>query len=198
MPETFDLSQFRQPEQKINPLILNRWSPRALSGEAISDEELSALFEAAKWAPSCFNNQPWRFIYVKNGTEHWEKLFSLLAEKNKLWTAKAAVLALVISKQTFDYNGLPSKTSSFDAGAAWENLALEAATRGLVAHGMAGFDYDRAKADLKIPDDYKIEAMIAIGRPGRKEDLSEELQAAEFPSDRKKQVQIAAEGEFKF
>jgi nitroreductase len=190
MSEVLDIAKFRKPEQKINPLILKRWSPRALSGEPLSEEELAALFEAAKWAPSCFNNQPWRFIYVKNNTPNWEKMYSLLTESNKIWTSKAAVLVLVISKQTFDYNGQPSRTASFDVGAAWENLALEAATRGLVAHGMAGFDY--------IPDDYKVEAMIALGQPGRTEDLPAKMQATEFPSDRKKQALIAAEGEFKF
>lgn len=198
MSGVLDISQFRQPEQKINPLILGRWSPRALSGEPLSDEELSALFEAAKWAPSCFNNQPWRFIYVKNNTPNWEKMSSLLTEGNKVWTSKAAVLVLVISKQIFDYNGQPSRTASFDVGAAWENLALEAATRGLVAHGMAGFDYDQAKKTFNIPDDYKVEAMIALGRPGRVKDLPAKMQATEFPSDRKKQALIAAEGEFKF
>lgn len=198
MSETLDISKFRQAERNINPLILGRWSPRALSGEPLSDEELFALFEAAKWAPSCFNNQPWRFIYVKNGTPAWEKMFSLLSEHNKAWTIRAAVLVLVVSKQTFDYNGQPSRTSSFDVGAAWQNLALEAATRGLVAHGMAGFDYDRAKEVFKIPDDHKVEAMLALGRPGDKDELSDKLRADEFPSDRKKQSFIVSEAEFNF
>jgi len=83
-------------------------------------------------------------------------------------------------------------------GAAWENLALEAATRDLVAHAMAGFDYDQAKKTFKVPDDYKVEAMIALGRPGRTEDLPAKMQTTEFPSDRKKQALIVAEGEFKF
>jgi len=198
MPETINSNKFRQAEVNINPLILNRWSPRALSGEPLTDEELSALFEAAKWAPSCFNNQPWRFIYVKNNTPNWEKMSMLLTESNKIWTSKAAVLVLLISKQTFDYNGQPSRTASFDVGAAWENLALEAATRDLVAHAMAGFDYDQAKKTFKVPDDYKVEAMIALGRPGRTEDLPAKMQTTEFPSDRKKQALIVAEGEFKF
>jgi len=198
MPETININKFRQAEEKINPLILGRWSPRALSGEPLTDEELAALFEAAKWAPSCFNDQPWRFIYVKNNTPNWEKMYSLLTESNKIWTSKAAVLVLVISKQIFDYNNQPSRTASFDTGAAWENLALEAATRNLVARAMAGFDYDQAKKTFKVPDDYKVEAMIALGRPGRTEDLPAKMQTTEFPSDRKKQALIVAEGEFKF
>jgi nitroreductase len=198
MTTDLNISDFRQPEHAINPLILKRWSPRAFSGEALTEEELLALFEAAKWAPSNFNNQSWRFIYAKNNTPHWSKLFALLNAGNQSWVSKAAVLVLVISKQTYDYNGLPFQTGSFDTGAAWENLALEAASRDLVAHGLGGFDYDRARTEFNIPAEYRVEAMLALGRPGNKEDLPAKLQAGEFPSDRKKLSQIISEGEFKF
>lgn len=193
-----NIRDFRKPEQKINPLILQRWSPRALSGEALSEEELLSLFEAAKWAPSSSNNQPWRFIYVKNGTDQWPKLFSLLVEFNQSWAQRAAVLALVLSRQTFAHNGKPNPTASFDAGSAWENLALEAASRGLVAHAMAGFDYGRAKKELSIPDDYKVEIMIALGRPGKIDDLPAALQARETPADRQPLSELIKEGEFRF
>jgi nitroreductase len=198
MTTDLNMSDFRQPEHAIDPLILKRWSPRAFSGEALADEELLALFEAAKWAPSNFNNQSWRFIYAKNNTPQWPKLFALLNAGNQSWVNRAAVIVLVISKQTYDYNGLPFQTGSFDAGAAWENLALEAASRGLVAHGLGGFDYDRARTEFNIPAEYRVEAMLALGRPGNKEDLPVKLQAGEFPSDRKKLSQIISEGEFKF
>lgn len=188
----------RQNETAVTPLILKRWSPRALSGESLSDEELLALFEAAKWAPSCYNNQPWRFIYVKKGTPAWDKLFSVLASGNKIWTAKAAVLVLVLSRSHFELNDRPNPTASFDCGAAWENLALEATARGLVAHAMSGFDYEAARANFNIPNSYKLEAVIALGRPGKREDLPEDLRAIEFPSDRKKVKEIISEGEFKF
>lgn len=188
----------RLTEMPITPLIIGRWSPRALSGEKLSDEELSALFEAAKWAPSAFNSQPWRFIYVKNGTPAWDKLFSTLAAGNKLWTDKAAVLVLLLSRNNFEYNDQPNLTASFDCGAAWENLALEASARGLVAHAMSGFDYDVARANFNIPDTYKPEVVIALGRPGKREDLPENMQAMEFPSDRKKLSELISEGKFKF
>lgn len=198
MATSINISDFRKPEQAINPLLLDRWSPRALSGEALKPEELLAIFEAAKWAPSAYNNQPWRFIYAQNNTPSWPKLFSLLSEYNQAWVAKAAVLILVISNQVFEYNGQPSPTSSFDAGAAWENIALEAESLGLVAHGMSGFDYERARTELHIPEHFKIEAMIALGRPGNKADLPEKMQAAETPSGRKKVAELISEGEFKF
>lgn len=191
-----NLNDFRKPEHEINPLILKRWSPRALSGEALREEELLSLLEAAKWAPSAYNGQPWRFIYAKNGTPSWEKLFSALGEFNQAWVSKAAVLVLVISEK--EHNGKLNQTASFDAGAAWENLALEATSRGLVAHGMSGFDYDKARANLNIPETYKLEAMVAIGRPGQKEDLPAALQEREAPSDRQPLSEIISEGEFKF
>lgn len=187
----------RKADYAINPLILERWSPRAMSGEAISDEELMALFEAARWAPSSYNNQPWRFIYAKRGTEHWDRLFGLMVEFNQSWARHAAVLVVVISKKTFDYNGKPAHTHSFDTGAAWENLAIEAETRGLVTHGMEGFDYDKARKELAVPDDYEVEAMIAIGRKGRKEDLPAGLQEKESPSDRRPLKEIVMEGKFR-
>ncbi len=198
MSEKIEIRNYRQPEQEINPLILKRWSPRALSREEISQAELMALFEAAKWAPSAFNEQPWRFIYSLPNTPSWEKLFNLLAEPNQLWAKNAAALILFISKKTFAYNGKENINASFDTGSAWENLALEASSRGLVAHAMAGFDYAAARTTLNISGDYNIEAMVAIGRPGDKEELPEKMRANEFPSDRRKIALSIAEGEFKF
>ncbi|MFA6194468.1 MAG: nitroreductase family protein [Patescibacteria group bacterium] len=188
----------RKSELPITPLILNRWSPRALSGEKMGDEELLSLFEAAKWAPSAFNSQPWRFIYVKNGTPSWDKIFSTLANGNKIWTAKAAALVLVISRNNFEYNDRPNPTASFDCGAAWQSLALEASARGLVAHAMSGFDFDAARANFKIPEDYQPEVVVALGHLGKKDDLPEDFQKIEFPSDRKKVQEIISEGEFKW
>ena len=119
---------------------------------------LSSLFEAARWAHSSYNNQPWRFIYAKRNTKYWNNLFNLLAEPNKIWAKNAALLVVVISSKNFEYNGKFSITHQYDAGAAWENLALEATSRGLVAHGMQGFDYKKAREDLKIPDDFDVMA----------------------------------------
>lgn len=187
----------RKAEYSIHPLLLDRWSPRAMSGETIEEDELMSLFEAARWAPSSFNNQPWRFIYARKNTEHWDRLFGLMGKFNQGWTKNGAVLVVIISKKIFEHNGKPSRTNNFDVGAAWENLALEAKNRGLVAHGMEGFDYDKAREILKIPDDYDVEAMIVIGKKGRKEDLPPELQEREFPSSRKPLKEIVMEGKFR-
>jgi nitroreductase len=190
-----DLSEYRQPEYDIDQVFLNRWSPRAMSGEEIGRDELMSLFEAARWAPSSFNNQPWRFLYAIRDTENWGLFLSLMVEGNQVWAKNASVLITVVSKKTFD-NGKPSRTHSYDTGAAWENLALQGTLKGLVVHGMQGFDYDRARQVLNIPEGYDVEAMIAVGKPGKKENLPEKLQEREFPSNRKKVSEIAFEGKF--
>src|SRR6187401_2753269 len=125
----------RVPQHDVARFIVDRWSPRALSGESITHDELMSLFEAARWAPSSFNNQPWRFIYAKRTSSDWAKFLDLLVEGNKIWAKDAGVLIVIISRKNFEYNEKPSITHQFDTGAAWENLALEASIRGIVAHG---------------------------------------------------------------
>src|SRR5215510_4794465 len=159
-------SEVRTADHEIEPLLLDRWSPRAMSGESISLEELMRLFEAARWAPSSFNSQQWRALYAHRETEHWPIFFNLLVEGNKAWAANAAVLVLFVSRKNFEYNHEPSVTHSYDCGAAWENFALQGFSQGLVVHGMQGFDYDGARTNLKIPAEFEIQAMAAVGKPG--------------------------------
>ena len=187
-----------QAQNPVDELFLDRWSPRALSGEPVTDEELSTLFEAARWAPSSYNNQPWRILYARRDTEHWGVFFDLLVEGNRNWVKDAAVILLFVSKETFDFNGKPYPTHSFDTGAAWENLALQATMLGLVTHGMQGFDYERARAELNIPEGFRVEAMAAVGRPGDPSRLPESLREREAPSGRKPLSEITCEGAFRF
>jgi nitroreductase len=194
---TAEAQKNRDPDYPIDPIFLNRWSPRAMSGELLADEELMALFEAARWAPSSYNAQQRRFLYAKKNTPNWDIFFNLLVEGNKIWAKNAAALVVVISRKDFEYNQKPSRTNIFDTGAAWENLALESSRRGLVAHGMEGFDYDKARAVLTVPGNYEICAMIAIGKRGRKEDLPQNLQEMEEPNGRRPLKEIAIEGAFK-
>lgn len=194
---TMQTKTLRKPDYAVHEMIVHRWSPRSMSGETISDKELNQLFEAARWAPSSYNSQPWVFIYAKRDTKQWGPLFDLMADFNKEWTKNAAVLVVVVSRDTFAHNGEPSRTHSFDTGAAWQNLALQGSHMGLVIHGMSGFDYDKAKKSLNIPDGYTIEAMFAIGKPGKTEDLPEYMREMEKPSDRNKVEQFAFEGSFK-
>jgi nitroreductase len=190
-------SQKRKAEYPIDSLFLDRWSPRAMSSEEIPLEELNVLFEAARWAPSSYNNQPWRILFARRGTEHWPLFFDLLVDVNKTWAKKAAALVVFISKTTFDHNGQPSITHSFDTGAAWENLALQGALKGFVVHGLQGFDYERARTALRIPKGFQVEAMVAIGRPGKKEDLPENVQQRESPNERRKLSETVFEGPFR-
>lgn len=185
--------EHRIPEYPVDKLFITRWSPRAMSGEAITKEELMSLFEAARWAPSAFNNQSWRFLYSLKGSETWDTYFGLLAEGNQAWVNNAGALVLILSKTTFDYNGKPTKTHAFDMGAAWGSFALQGSANGLVIHGMQGFDYDRAKTELKIPDSYDIQAMAAVGKPGNPASLPQKLRDMEIPSTRKSLSEIAVE-----
>jgi nitroreductase len=191
-----NIQDFRKPEREVADIFLNRWSPRAMSGEEIKEAELLSLFEAARWAPSSNNNQPWRFLYARKNTPHWTAFFNLLAEGNQIWAKNAAALIVVISKTTFD-SDKPARTHSYDAGAAWGSLALQGSQNGLVVHGMQGFDYDKAKEVLHVPDAYQVEAMIAVGKKGKKEDLPAYLQEREAPSARKILADIAMEGAFR-
>jgi nitroreductase len=195
-----DGSDTREPQTQhpVDELFLDRWSPRALSGEGVTDEELMTLFEAARWAPSSYTNQPWRILYARRETEQWPVFFGLMVEGNQAWTKDAAALLLFISKETFDFNGKPYPTHSFDTGAAWENLALQATMLGLVTHGMQGFDYERARTELNIPEGFRVEAMIAVGHPGDPAKLPEPLREREAPSGRKPLSEITCEGAFNF
>ena len=184
----------RKSDYPINSLILNRWSPRSMTGEALNDDDIMSLFEAARWAPSSYNNQPWRFIYAKRNTNHWDRFLNLLAEGNKIWAKNAALLVVVISRKNFEFNEKPAITHQFDAGSAWENLSLEASSRGIVAHGMQGFDYKKAGVDLGIPPDFEVMAMIAIGKKGSIEILPPELQEKEKLTNRKPLKEIIMEG----
>jgi len=188
----------RTSDHPIEPIFLDRWSPRAMSGESIPDEELKTLFEAARWAPSTYNEQEWRFLYAKRDTPHWETFFSLLVEANQTWCTQGAVLIVVLSHKVFERNGKPNPVHTFDTGAAFENLALQGGQMNLVVHGMAGFDRSKARALLNVPDDYEVEAMIVIGRPGNPDDLPEGFREQEVPSGRKPVSEFICEGPFAF
>lgn len=191
-------SEKRKADHTVDKLFIDRWSPRSMTGEAVSEEELMILFEAARWAPSSYNNQPWRILYARRDTEHWQRFLDLLVEQNKVWAKEAAALLLFVSKTTFDFNGEKYPTHSFDTGAAWENLALQGTLNGLVVHGMQGFDYERARTELGIPEEFRVEAMVAIGRPGPAEALPEPYRGREAPSNRRPLAETVCEGPFRF
>ena len=183
-----------QDRNQVCDLILDRWSPRALSGEKVSQKELETLFKAASWAPSCYNLQPWRFIYAHRDSAQWQQFVELMVPFNQEWAKNAGVLVIVVSKKKFDHVDAECSSHSLDTGAACQNLALQAWDMGLVVHAMGGFDAARAKSELHVADDYTVETMLAIGRPGRKENLSKMMQEREMPSDRKQLAEFVFEG----
>ncbi len=189
-------SAHRTAAHPIYPLFLDRWSPRAMSGEALTETELMTLFEAARWAPSSGNFQPWRFLYARRDTDFWPPFLDLLKPSNREWAARAGALVVVISRTHFEGDGRACVTHSFDSGAAWQNLALQAWLHNLVAHGMEGFDYERARRVLRVPEGYAVEAMIALGHPGNKAELSESLQKREKPNNRRPLSETVCEGPF--
>lgn len=173
----------RKFDYDIMPEIRQRWSARALSPEKIPKDDIFALIEAARYAPSCFNEQPWRFL-IADEEETLEKMRGILTKKNQKWANSAPVLILIASHKKFSYNGSDNFWHMFDAGTAWGYLSLEAQRRGLIAHAMGGFDAKKARSLFNISDDLDIIAVVAVGRYGDRESLSEELSADEFPGTR--------------
>ena len=191
----------RDTEHPIDPIFLKRWSPRAFTGEAISESELMTMFDAARWAASSYNSQPWRFIYARRDTEHWVRFLGLLAPFNQTWAKDASALVILVSNSLMRPpradKDVPSHSHSLDAGAASGNFALQATMMGWHVHGMVGFDLDRAFAELDVPTGYRVEAAYAVGRKGDPSKLPEMLRAREAPSSRRPLAEVVFEGAFK-
>lgn len=192
-----DIKDFRTAEHDIDPIYINRWSPRSFLDKEVPQEVLNSLFEAARWAPSAANVQPWRFIFART-EEDRHTFLSFIDEGNVIWCSKAPVLVAILSKTTRADGEKMNLTHAFDTGAAWAFLALEAIRQGLHTHPMGGFDRDKAKDVLNIPEEYDVQAIVAIGYMGPKENLTESLQEREKPSGRKGLDEIVAEGSFSF
>jgi len=189
-------SLVRTADRSIDPLFVDRWSPRAMSGEPITRDELFQLFEAARWAPSSGNSQPWRMLYAHRDGPHWPTFFGLLASGNQVWCVNAAVLVVFVSQRMREGTDKSLPTHSYDTGSAWMSLACQGWISGYVVHGMAGFDYERARTELGVPDGFHVDAMCAIGHPGPIDNLPESFRPRETPSPRKKVEEFAFEGEF--
>lgn len=174
-----EIKQIRAPQHNVHELLLSRWSPRFYSGEKITQKEWETIVTAGMTAPSSANNQPQRVFYAFRETPQWQPLFDLLMEGNQAWVKNAALLALIVSKGLTP-SGKPYITHSFDTGSFFYGMLLQGASMRIYGHGMAGFDYEGAKKQYQIPDNYRVEAMVCFGRLGKKEpELSDQLEERE-------------------
>ncbi len=193
-------SNTRTSDYPIDPMFLDRWSPRAFAGVAISEQELMTMLEAGRWAASSYNSQPWRFLYARRDTPHWDKFFNLLVEFNQGWCKSASALIYLASNSLMRPPGsdkdVPSYSHSLDAGTAAGYVALQAMKMGWQLHGMVGFDKERAFAELNLPQGYRVEAAYAVGKIGDKATLPDALREREKPSERVPLSQLAFEGGF--
>ena len=192
----------RQAHAPVDPLFTNRWSPRAFDRSEISDLDFSTIFEAGRWAPSCFNHQPWRFIFTRRGSPDWDRFVGLLLPMNAAWAQNASALVFIVSDTLIELPGRPggpqkSHSHSFDAGAAWAQMALQASLLGYATHGMTGIDFARARTELGVPEQFHVEAAFALGRQGDKSKLPEQLQAREQPSGRRPVTELIMEGRWR-
>ena len=190
----------RTADHEIEPLFLERWSPRAYTEEEIPEADLFSMFEAARWAPSSYNSQPWTFLYARRSSPDWGKFLGLLNEFNQSWAKRAGALVIIASNSLMLPPGaekpVPSHSHSLDCGSAWAYFALQGAKLGWHAHGMVGFDIPRAFTELNLPAGYRVEAAASVGRLGDKSILPESLQGREAPSPRKPIGQFAFAGSF--
>jgi nitroreductase len=187
-----------QTRYPVHTLIEDRWSPRAFADTPVAPETLGSLMEAARWAPSCFNEQPWRFIVeTQNEPEGYQRLLECLVPFNQSWAGKAPVLMLSVARTHFSQNDKPNRHAEHDVGLATESLTLQAQALGLAVHQMAGFDDEAARKAYAIPDGYQPVAAIAVGYPGRADGLDEKLAERErAPRVRKPLEEIFFSGQW--
>ncbi len=176
--------------EEIQESITSRFSPLAFSEKPVEPEKIIAMFEAARWAPSSFNEQPWRFIYaVRENHSIFESLLDCLVEGNRIWARNAPMLVLSVAKINFSSNNKNNKYAFHDVGLATGNLLNQATYMGLVTHPMGGFSVAKAKENLLIPEGFEPVAMIAIGYHGNVKDLPEDLRSRELSTRMRKPLQ---------
>ena len=185
-------------EHGIHDLLAHRWSPRAFAGTPVSKEDLLSLFEAARWAPSCFNEQPWRFLVArKEDGDAYEKMLGCLMEGNASWASAAPVLMITMAESTFARNGNANRHAGHDLGLAVAQMTVEAQSRGLAMHQMGGILVDKIREAYAVPESVEILAGIALGHPGNPDSLPEGLKERELaPRSRNPMADMVFSGSF--
>lgn len=194
------ITNARKAAHPVDPIFTERWSPRSFTAEDIPVDTLMTILEAGRWSPSSYNSQPWRFVWARRGTPHFDTFLKLLVPGNQAWAKDASAIVFVASAKTMSVPGkeepVPSRTHSFDAGAAWMAVSLQAHTLGWHAHGMIGVDYEAAATAIGLPESYHLEMVFTIGRRDDPEKLPEGYRAREAPNDRRPLAEVAFEGAF--
>lgn len=184
----------RIAEYPVEKMVISRWSPRSFTGDILSQKQLMSVFEAARWAPSAYNVQPWRFVFALKDTDGWKAIFNTLFPGNQIWAKDAS--AFIVALSLLSHEGKDFETHSLDVGAATQNMALQAQAMGLAMHAMGGFEKAALRKALLVPDEYAIEAVYAIGKQAPKDKLPLALQKNEMPSDRKPLSELVYENSF--
>jgi nitroreductase len=189
--------EIRTPDAEIDPSFVQRWSPRAFSSEPLEPALVHSLFEAARWAPSASNLQPWLFVYADT-EESLAKVRPIVRDGNRRWADRAPLLVFVFARRHNPKTGEPNRLAVFDTGAAWMSLALQAGKLGLYTHAMGGIHQDRAYEILAVaPEEYESLCAIAIGKRGSRDELPEDLQAREAPNERRPRGEFVHHGAFR-
>jgi nitroreductase len=183
--EVHQLKQASAPD-KLLTVIRHRWSPRSFTDRDVSPGDLKTVFEAASWAASSYNEQPWRFFVGRRHSETYQKIFSTLMEVNQQWARTAPVLIMDVAKTKFSHNGAPNRVALYDAGAAAATLCYQATALGLHTHQMAGFSLDAARKVFNVPEDYIFGAVIALGYQGEPNALTNPQMLAQETSPRQR------------
>jgi nitroreductase len=196
---SLDQSAGRRADHPVAPQFPARWSPRSFTDRSVTEAEVMSLLEAARWAPSASNHQPWRLVWARRGEAEFAAIHDTLTGNNPVWAGKAGVLFVVASKDTVlnrEGQEVANRTAGFDSGAAWISLALQAKEMGLAAHAMGGFDQGALASAVGLPKDHTLHCVVAVGEQGPAEALPDDLRAREKPSGRKPVEEIAVHGRF--
>lgn len=189
-------SSSRAAEADVDPIFIGRWSTRAFSAAPVPDHLIASLFEAARWAPSAANLQPWLFVYAHDEAT-LARARGLLKESNQRWAVTAPLLIFVFARRNHPDTGQPLRTAGFDTGAAWLSLALQAERLGLRSHAMGGIHHERTYAAFEVPEaEFESLAAIAVGYAGDSRALPADLVAKELPNGRKRQREFAFQGRY--
>ncbi len=180
------MSDARRPDHPVAPFLAARWSPRSFTDAPMTEAQVMSLLEAARWAPSASNNQPWRMVWALRGEAAFAAILGTLAAGNQVWAGRAAALIAVASRDTVLRDGAeaPNRWAAFDTGAAWMSLALQAREMGLAAHAMGGFDAAELAGAVALPAGHSLQAVVAVGTQGLPEALPEPLRSREAPGPR--------------